>query len=357
VLRWPILSVGSSRIEHVNGKRRQVVPDGLELMAPGPELAAVLAGLDRAALGGPDLIVLAQARSRQLAHDQAQLLADVLEIASVTVNSLDEADLILHSERVEDFADDEVAAAMTWTSITAAHQLELAQQSIRRLPAIHAAMLCGHLDAAKARVLCQAVAVLDDDATARALIERVLPEAAEKTTAQLRAKLSRLVLRADPDAARKRYRRGLGFRRLEHGQDTDGTWRLGGRFLPAAQAAAAYARLDALATAWHQAGDPRGLDQLRADLFLDALTGQPLAAPPTPATGQGAEGEQIVADPADPAGICPTCFGVPGQMSQSGGLELTVPLLTLMGLADQPGALGCWGPVMSPSLQVEQHVN
>jgi hypothetical protein len=140
----------------------------LELMAPGPELAAVLAGLDRSALAGPDLLVLAQARARQLAHDQAQLHADVLEIASVAVNSLDETELILRGDRVADFADDEVAAALSWTSLTAAHQIELARQCIRRLPAVHAAMLAGHIDAAKARVLCQGVRVLEDDALARA---------------------------------------------------------------------------------------------------------------------------------------------------------------------------------------------
>ncbi|MGE5828812.1 MAG: hypothetical protein ACM30G_10700, partial [Micromonosporaceae bacterium] len=67
---------------------RRELPDGLELMAPGPGLAAVLAGLDRASLAGPDLIVVARARARQLAHEQAQLLADVLEIAAVAVNSL-----------------------------------------------------------------------------------------------------------------------------------------------------------------------------------------------------------------------------------------------------------------------------
>jgi hypothetical protein len=312
----------------------------------------VLAGLDRSALAGPDLLVLARARARQLAHDQAQLQADVLEIASVAVDSLDETDLIVCGDRVADFADDEVAAALSWTSVTAAHQIELAEQCIRRLPAVHAAMLGGHIDVAKARVLCQGVRVLEDDALARALVERVLTGAEQKTTAQLRAKLARLVIKTDPDAARRRYSNGLGLRRLEHGREDDGTWCLGGRFLPAPAATEAYARINGLATAWKQAGDRRSLDQLRADLFLDVLTGRSLATPPAPIDRDPAEqpGPAEQPDPADPdggnaapAGICPTCGGVPGR----GGLELTVPLRTLMGLADDPGELGHWGPVIA----------
>jgi Domain of unknown function (DUF222) len=221
--------VGWRSVVQVSEKWRQELPDGLELMAPGPVLAGVLAGLDRAALAGPDLIVLARARARQLAYEQAQQLADVLEIASVAINSLDETDRIVHGDKVVDFADDEVAAALSWTSLTAARQVELAEQSIRRLPAVHTAMLSGQLDAAKARVICTAVRVLDDDDVARAVVARILPGAGEKTTAQLRAKLARLILKADPDAARRRYTNSLAFRRVEHGQEEDGTWLLGGR--------------------------------------------------------------------------------------------------------------------------------
>src|SRR5262245_14302869 len=301
-------------------------------MPPGPGLATVLAGLDRAALSGSDLIVLARARARQLAYDQAQLLADVDRIARQATDGFDEADRVECPDKVSAFADDEVAAAMTWTSITASHQLELAHHSIHRLPALHAAMLAGRIDAAKAKVCYQAVQVLDNDHLARAIIDRVLPEASEKTTAQLRAKLARLVIKADPDAARRRYRNGLENRRVDHGQEQDGTWLLGGRFLPAPQATAAYAHLDALASAHHHAGDPRGLDQLRADLFLDLLTGAPIPAPPNPdpaeqpaaddtadpadpATGADAAAEQPGADtsPVTAGGLCPTCRGVPGR--------------------------------------------
>src|SRR5262245_20578005 len=255
---------------------------------------------------------------------------------------------------------------MTWTATATARQLELAEQSIHRLPALHAATLAGHLDAAKARVCYQTVQVLDDDQTARAIIDRVLPEASEKTTAQLRAKLTRLVIKADPYAARKRYRNGMENRRVDHGQEHDGTWLLGGRFLPAAEAIAAYGHLEALATALHNAGDPRSLDQLRADLLLELLSGKPVIVPPAPAGPADANPDADPADPTEPptpavdaalaersgggsassaavSEICPTCRGVPGR----GGLELTVPLSTLMDLSEDPGQFGSWGPVIA----------
>ena len=44
-----------------------------------------------------------------------------------------------------------------------------------------------------------------------------------------------------------------------------------------------------------------------------------------------------------PRGACPTC----GQTKLTRGLELTAPITTLLGLADHPGQLGSWGPVIA----------
>ncbi|MGH3822730.1 MAG: hypothetical protein ACRDRA_07825, partial [Pseudonocardiaceae bacterium] len=59
---------------------RQVIPAGLAQMAPGPELGALLAGIDIHALTGFDLVEVVQARARQLSHEQARLLATLVEI-------------------------------------------------------------------------------------------------------------------------------------------------------------------------------------------------------------------------------------------------------------------------------------
>ena len=56
------------------------LPDTIEIMAPGAALGAVLASVDRAGLTDADLVVLAQARARQIAHLQAELMSDLVAI-------------------------------------------------------------------------------------------------------------------------------------------------------------------------------------------------------------------------------------------------------------------------------------
>jgi hypothetical protein len=55
--------------------QRQLIPEGLAEMAPGPELAALLDGMDIRTLAGNDLVDVLRARARQLSHEQARLLA------------------------------------------------------------------------------------------------------------------------------------------------------------------------------------------------------------------------------------------------------------------------------------------
>ena len=54
---------------------RQLLPAGLAETAPGPELGALLAGIEISALTGADAVELLRARARQLSHEQARLLA------------------------------------------------------------------------------------------------------------------------------------------------------------------------------------------------------------------------------------------------------------------------------------------
>jgi hypothetical protein len=60
---------------------RSVLPEGLTEMPPGPELAAGLAGLDRSLLNGHEMVIVLQATARQVAHYQAQMYADMMEVA------------------------------------------------------------------------------------------------------------------------------------------------------------------------------------------------------------------------------------------------------------------------------------
>ena len=155
-------------------------------MPPGPKLSAVLAGVDRSRLADADLVVLAQARARQLAFEQAGQLADLVAIAdAVGPDPVPPSGRIPGTYNPDHWAESEIAAALTWTGLTAGLQLDLARQIVRRLPALHAAMLAGQIDAHKAKVIAEQVRLLSDD-QARAVVDKILPEAAGKTTGQLR---------------------------------------------------------------------------------------------------------------------------------------------------------------------------
>ncbi len=87
-----------------------LLPDGLEEMAPGPELARVLAGIDVDSLPGFDLVVVMAAQARMVAYHQAGLLDVVARVADATT----EASGLVADDDGE-FAADEIRAALCLT--------------------------------------------------------------------------------------------------------------------------------------------------------------------------------------------------------------------------------------------------
>jgi hypothetical protein len=169
---------------------------------------------------------------------------------------------------------------LRWSRRAVIGQLGFAEDLIVRLPAVYAAFAEGRIDWAKARAFTHGLADLDQ-ATARAVAERLLPKAPGWTCATLREKLAYHLRRADPDTARDRYRRSVAERRLYKDLNGDGTAQLAGVNLPPDRAAAAFDRIDALARAAQADGDARTLDQLRTDTYLDLLTGIAFAVRPS----------------------------------------------------------------------------
>lgn len=203
------------------------------------------------------------------------------------------------------------SASLRWTRRAAEAQLGLALDVVERHPALYHAMRDGALDLPKARVVADALAVLDRPAVDR-VVERVLPVAAGLTTGALRARLARLVIAVDPAAAQRRLDSGVAERRVVCEPDTDGCARITALGLPPDRAVAATERVDALARAAKLAGDARTLDQLRADVLLDLLDG---------------------------------AHSGPGPIDRRGVVELTVPLATLAELSESPAELAGFGPV------------
>ncbi|MFD0744273.1 DUF222 domain-containing protein [Phytohabitans flavus] len=289
----------------------RVAVDELTQVPPGAGLAAALAHLDRSMLNGFELVEVVKAIARQVAHYQAELLATAWESAHCPPG--DETSPPERTDHPDEYAAEEIRFALTLTRRAADTLMGLAGQLVERLPAAHDALRSGQIDLAKARVLDEETAALPPPA-ARHVVDLVLPAAGGLTTGQLRSRLRRLVIAADPGAAAARQREALTRRHLEHGLDPDGTATLAGRHLPPDRAATAAARIDALARAAKQAGDGRTLDELRADFYLDILNGD----------------------------RTPT-----GRPLPAGGVELVVPLSTLAGWSEQPGEIKGWGPVLA----------
>src|SRR5690606_15230843 len=180
----------------------------IDILPPGRQLADLLEQItDRSALADGELVAVLAARARQIAHLQAELLADMVAVAGRCHPRISEPPpgAGRWAEPVDHGAD-EIAAALSWTSLAAGCQLEFAERLIRRLPAVYQAMLAGQIDYPKAKVFVDLLGTDDDidPKVVAVVVDRVLPDAPGRTTAQLRRRIRRLVMAADPDAAARR---------------------------------------------------------------------------------------------------------------------------------------------------------
>ena len=204
----------------------------------------------------------------------------------------------------------QVSLALMLTDHSATAWADLAITLAWRLPATGQALAGGVIDLARARVIAEATSVLGEDA-ARAVEATVLPEAGRQTTAQLRVRLRRAVIAADPDGAERRREEAERQAKVSLYADDDGTATLAGAGLPAVEAAAAMARITAIARTMKAAGQGGGLDLHRARVMLGLLLGTlpyippPGGAPEPPPPGDGdspGDGSGPAGDPGGPDG-------------------------------------------------------
>lgn len=294
----------------------------------------------------------------------------------------------------------EIAAALTFTTRHADYELGCARAVVERLPRVYSALAAGELDHHKARVFADYLSDVTAE-QAEVICARLVPAAAGWTTGQLAARLLREVAAIDPDYTRRTYQRALRERAVHGYLDHTGTAVLSGSGLPAADAAAAAARLEGLADATRAAGYPATVNQTRADLYLRLLDGTldgqtrdqilttmlhlgPLSsADPDPdPTGTAAAQREASTPPApqrpaqrpaqqpEPAGES-ECLAQPelpqptrepeptpepehpGRPAAGGsparpvryGIEVRIRLSTLLGLDEHPAELPGWGPI------------
>jgi hypothetical protein len=264
---------------------------GLDVVAeylPGSAgLAAWLDQRDPAEASDYDLPAVAAGWRRVAAWAQAREFAAIAQIAARSAARNDKAGLREDGRpaAVTPDAAAQVGLALALAPGTAEWWTGQAVTLTWRLPATGAALAAGQIDAYRARLITEATSLLDED-TARAVENDVLPGAGELTYAQLRARLRRAVIIADPQGAEDRRKAAERRARVSLYPDDDGTATLTGTSLPAPHAAAAMARITALARALKASGAGGGTDLLRAHIYLGLLLGTLPPIPPPADTGQ-----------------------------------------------------------------------
>ncbi|MGH8951044.1 MAG: DUF222 domain-containing protein, partial [Acidimicrobiia bacterium] len=239
------------------------LPADLASMVPGPELAVLLAGLDRDRFSGHDRVELLKARSRLVAHVQAELLADMVSVLDSETETLP-ADYAVHE--IREVAASELEAALVWTRRAAESQLDFATTLVSDYPQLWRALHAGVIDLPKARVITGQTLHLEPDIRDQ-VVDQVLERAPDQTTGQLAARIRRLAISVDPESAKRRYEQGLEERKLTSEANNDGTDNLFGWHLPPGQTRAIMKRINRYALQLKTLGDGRTMDQIRADVF------------------------------------------------------------------------------------------
>ncbi|MEQ7127351.1 DUF222 domain-containing protein [Actinopolymorpha sp. B11F2] len=245
----------------------------LKEAAPGPDLAAVLAGIDPTMLNGYARVIVMQAWQRQSSWASCQLYDVMTLVARSPECMADSPELTKH---FTEFASAEIGAALTLSPGSADRELSFAYALTERLPGTRAVLDAGRIDLAKAKEIAAETASLSPELAPQAEAF-VLPLAPGLTKQQISRRLRAKVLALDPDGAAERRRRTIEERRVRFGPGCEGTGEIGGDQLPLEGVAAAEAFVKAVAKAIHDEADgERTLTQIEADVFLDLLQGHHL---------------------------------------------------------------------------------
>jgi hypothetical protein len=258
-----------------------------DTMAPGPLLAMIL---DTAA--GPDGEGLAALSDDQLVGFLSGARRMESRLAWAKMAALGE---FASRPRRQDFAADEIAAAFRLTWLSAAGEIQYAQAVARRLPVTFAALAAGKLDPVGVKIIEDVTGVLSDEDAA--LADEILAAAAQaKTYGELRRFANRLVLRLDPDAARKRKERARREARVRAFREESGNAGISGRELPSVEVLASMQHVEDRARALRDAGVPGTWEELKVRATLDLLQerdSRPPAGEPAVSGGAGAGGPSV----------------------------------------------------------------
>jgi hypothetical protein len=246
-----------------------------DVLAPGPELAALLTAAAGTAAGdgsgGAALGTLTE-------QEVLGVIAAGRRMAAwgnwVEMSALTEFAARRPSAEPPGFAADaadEVGfkVRMTWTS--AASQMSQALTVAERLPQRLAALGAGLIDRVHVKIIAEQTAYLSPEDAAKADV--LLAAAAQaRTWGELSAFAARLVHKLDPDAARRRKEAGRREAHVRIYRETSGNGGLTGRELPADELLAGWQHIEQRALDLRAAGFEGSLRELQVRATLDLLT-------------------------------------------------------------------------------------
>jgi len=242
-----------------------------DTMAPGPLLAMVLGavagenGEGLAGLSDDQLIGFLSGTGRMASRLAWARMAALAEFAS--------------RPRRQDFAADEVASAFGLNWMSAAGEIEYARTVARRLPVTFAALAAGKIDPNHVRIIEDVTSILSDEDAAAA--DEILAEAAQTSTyARLRRAATRLVLRLDPGAVRKRKEKARREARVRAFREESGNAGISGREMPSVEVLASMQHVEDRARALRESGVPGTWEELKVRATLDLLQERDSRPPP-----------------------------------------------------------------------------
>jgi hypothetical protein len=273
-----------------------------------------------------------------------------------------------------EFAADELAGELHLTWQSAAGQVAYAQAVAGRLPRTFAALAEGRLYPVHVRIIEDETSILSAEDAARA-DEELAEKAGSMTFGRLRSYAHRLILKLDPDAARKRKEAARQDAHVRRFREDSGNAGMVARELPPDEILASWQHVEQRALDLRAAGLPGTLQELRVRAYLDLLQERdartalavPDGSPASPeGTGVPQDGTTGTSDPGGPPdgtdGGGPGGNGGPGpRPGRPGGtgpggraapdpgpavaalVNLTVPLATATGDSETPGEATGYG--------------
>ena len=260
-----------------------------DTMTPGPLLAAIVdtvTGPDGQGLAGcsDDQLLGIISAARRLAARAAWT-----ELAATAAYAARHGG----SRPADEFAPVELGFELNLSPQSAAEQMHYASAVAGRLPETFAALVAGQIHPVRLRIIEEETSILSDVDAARA--DQVLAGAAPGLTfGEVRHAARKLVLKLDPEAAKKRKEAARGEAHVRRFREDSGNAGMVARELPSDEVLASWQHVEQRALDLRAAGIPGTLQELRVRAYLDLL--QERDSRDLPAGGQASVPDQSAPD-------------------------------------------------------------